>query len=442
MTFDQLKNLRPAELEDAADGWHRLSSAAGAAKGRVADEIATRLQLAVEGEGVDAAVERLHDLAQSRHHAQVETGLIRTALNGLAGELRSAQKKLADAVADAEAEQFTVASDGSVQWVDKDPAAPLAPHQSVRGSRPSVVIGSDPDPKRAKAQEYVDRIGAALREATEADARYARALGRLHADSDLNVSDAEWVEAQRDMAAVRDAADHVPAGDIPKDKSRKEKAALWKGLSQDEQADYIALHPASVGALDGLPATARDEANRAVLAEKRADYQTQLNAIPPEPIKIQPGRVGNPIATRTAEWIAWDKKWGDKRSQLEASLKGMRGHPEPFRAQRAGVGRRPLPACLPAGLLPGGPGARGHRQRQPGHRRPHGGLRAGDGRRVGELRARHQAHDEPVDRCGCPGRREERVHHHLARLRRTPGHHTARLFGIRQQWRPEPEPFR
>ncbi|GAA4702719.1 alpha/beta hydrolase [Streptomyces youssoufiensis] len=323
VTFAQLKDLRPAELEDAADGWHRLSSAAGTAKGRVTDEIATRLQLAVTGEGVDAAVERLHNLAQSCHHAQVETGLIRTALNGLAGELRSAQKKLADAVADAEAEQFTVESDGSVHWVDKDPAAPLAPHQSVRGSRPSVVIGSDPDPKRAKAQEYADRIGAALREATEADARYARALGRLHADSDLNVSDAEWVDAQRDMAAVRDAADHVPAGDIPNDKSPRENAAWWKGLSQDEQADYIALHPASVGALDGLPATARDEANRAVLAEKRADYQTQLNAIPPEPLKIQPGRVGSPIATRTAEWIAWDKKWGDKKSQLEASLKGM-----------------------------------------------------------------------------------------------------------------------
>ncbi|WP_308283831.1 alpha/beta hydrolase [Streptomyces buecherae] len=356
VTFDQLRDLRPAELEDAADGWHRLSSAAGTAKGRVTDEIATRLQLAVTGEGVDAAVERLHDLARSCHHAQVETGLIRTALNGLAGELRSAQKKLADAVADAEAEQFTVKSDGSVHWVDKDPAAPLAPHQSVRGSRPSMVIGSDPDPKRAKAQEYADRIGAALSEATEADARYAQALGRLHADSDLNVSDAEWVDAQRDMAAVRGAADHVPAGDIPKGKSPKENADWWKGLSQDEQADYIALHPASVGALDGLPATVRDEANRAVLAEKRADYQTQLNAIPPEPIKIQPGRVGSPIATRTAEWIAWDKKWGDKRSQLEASLKGMGDIQNRFARKDLEPGEKRFPRAYLLAFSPEGRG--------------------------------------------------------------------------------------
>ncbi|MFE6778672.1 alpha/beta hydrolase [Streptomyces sp. NPDC057702] len=356
MTFDQLIDLRPAELEEAADGWHRLSSAASAAKERVTDEIATRLQLAATGEGVDAAVRRLHDLARSCHHVQVETGLVRTALNGLAGELRSARKKLTGAVADAEAEQFTVRSDGSVHWVDKDPAAPLAPRQSVRGSRPSVVIAPDADPRRARAQEYADRIGAALREATEADARYAQALGRLHADSDLNTSDADWVDAQRDMAAVREVAAHLSASDIPKDGSPKENAAWWKALSADEQAGYIALHPASVGALDGLPAVARDEANRAVLAEKRADYQAQLNAIPPEPVKIQPGRVGSPIATRTAAWLAWDEKWSAKKSQLEASLKGMGDIQERFTHTELEPGEKRFPRPYLLAFSPEGRG--------------------------------------------------------------------------------------
>ncbi|MFT2016400.1 alpha/beta hydrolase [Streptomyces sp. 796.1] len=324
VTFTQLRELRPAELEEAADGWQKLSSGAGAAKDRVTDEVATSLQLSLKGEGVDAAVVRLHGLAQSCHYVQVESALVRTALNNLARELRVAQQKLNDAVAEAEAEAFTVRPDGSVHWVEKDPATPLLPQQSVQGSSPSVVISPAGDGKRARAQEYVDRIGSALREATEVDARYARALGRLHADSDLKISDAEWVDAQRDMAAVRNAlGDALPAEDIPEDKSPKENAAWWKALSKDEQADYIALHPSSVGSLDGLPAVARDEANRTVLAEKQADYRTQLNAVPPEPTKIQPGRVGNPIATRTAEWIAWDKKWGGKKSHLEASLRGM-----------------------------------------------------------------------------------------------------------------------
>ncbi|MBB5937985.1 alpha/beta hydrolase [Streptomyces zagrosensis] len=323
VTFAQLTQLRPAEFGEAADGWHKLSSAASAAKDRVSDDIATQLQKLLIGEGVDAAVVRLRRLAQNFHYVQVESGLVRAALNGLGEELGAAQKKLLDVVAEAEAEKFTIKPDGSVHWVEADPTIPTTPQKSVQGERPVVVIGSDADPKRAKAQEYADRVGAALKEATEVDTRYAQALGRLHADNDLNVSDADWVDAQRDMGTVRTATGSLAEGSIPKDKSPKENAEWWKGLSGDDKADYAALYPASVGALDGIPSDVRDTANRVVLAEKRADYQTQLNAIPAEPWKYQPGSKGNPMATKTTEWVKWDREWAGKKAQLEASLKGM-----------------------------------------------------------------------------------------------------------------------
>ncbi|MER0243279.1 alpha/beta hydrolase [Streptomyces sp. HSW2009] len=352
VTFTQLRDLRPAELEEAADGWQKLSSGAGAAKDRVTDEVATSLQLSLKGEGVDAAVVRLHGLAQNCHYVQVESALVRTALNNLARELRAAQKKLNDAVTEAEAEKFTVRSDGSVHWVEKTPATPLLPQQSVQGSSPSVVIAPVGDGKRARAQEYVDRIAGALREAAEVDARYARALGRLHADSDLKISDTDWVDAQRDTAAVRNAlGDALPAETIPADKSPKENAAWWKALSKDEQADYVALHPSSIGNLDGIPAVARDEANRAVLAEKQAEYRKQLHALPPEPLEYVPGSRGNPMATKSTEWI----KWNARKNDLERSIKGMEEVQSRF-MREPDVGQERFPRAYLLGFSPEGRG--------------------------------------------------------------------------------------
>ncbi|GAB2614403.1 hypothetical protein GCM10027168_53790 [Streptomyces capparidis] len=325
MNFSQLRKLKVSEFEDAADGWHKISTAAGSAKDKVENEIIAKLQEKLEGEGSSAAVERLRRLARNYHYIQVETGLLRTALNGLASELAAAQKKLNDAVADAEAEKMTVKDDGSVHYVSKSPQTPLLPNQSVQpGGPPSILAPQDSDPTRAKAEDIASRIGIALDEATDADTRYSRTISRLVADNDLEVSNSDWVDVKNDMGSlVQNAGDYMKASDIPKGKDPMDNYLWWTRLSEEERADYATLFPATIGAMDGLPAAVRDEANRTVLAETRADYANQLAGIPPEPAKYKMGSGGYPYATKSAEWIAWNEKYGDRKAHLEASVKGM-----------------------------------------------------------------------------------------------------------------------
>ncbi|MEU7245136.1 hypothetical protein AB0B32_34340, partial [Streptomyces sparsogenes] len=108
VTFAQLKALDPAQFEEAADGWHKVSSSASAAKDRLENEINAKLRGGLKGQGVGAALGRLERLSENFHYMQVECALVLTALNGLAAELRAAKKKLDNAVQDAQDAGMTV----------------------------------------------------------------------------------------------------------------------------------------------------------------------------------------------------------------------------------------------------------------------------------------------------------------------------------------------
>ncbi|MFB6926282.1 alpha/beta hydrolase, partial [Streptomyces noursei] len=172
--------------------------------------------------------------------------------------------KLNDAVADAEAEKLTVKPDGAVHWVSQREKIPFSPEHTSWAGGPGTTITSDP--QQAKAQAYADRIGAAIQDANEADARYSRTLDRLRADNDLDVTSSDWADARQDMRSLqKSAGKYLQRNDIPKGKSPAENAKWWKRLSSEQQQDLIALYPELVGQLDGIPAVVRDEANRAYL---------------------------------------------------------------------------------------------------------------------------------------------------------------------------------
>jgi hypothetical protein len=61
---------------------------------------------------------------------------------------------------------------------------------------------------------------------------------------------------------------------VPRGRDAATVAAWWAGLSAVDQLAAIRTAPAAVGASDGLPAWARDRANRMVLAEALADPRT------------------------------------------------------------------------------------------------------------------------------------------------------------------------
>ncbi|MEU9061078.1 alpha/beta hydrolase [Streptomyces sp. NPDC048430] len=269
LTWTELRDLKCAELEGAADGWGKSSNRADAARDRIEQQLLTGLRDTQEGEAAQAAVARLRQLGRNFQYVYTECGLLRTTLNSLAHEMKAQQRALNEALDDAAALRFTVHADGSVTY----PAAgePLTDAAPLRGGTasssglpglapPSGLVA--PNPNAAKAQDIADRVTGAVRAAAEIDWRYAGILRRLKAEEGLKVPDSTWKDAAGDAAAVRGAAGAYLKDAIPHDASPAERRDWWAGLTQEQREEYLAVYPDEIGNLDGIPALARDAANR------------------------------------------------------------------------------------------------------------------------------------------------------------------------------------
>lgn len=269
LTWAQLRDLRCAELEGAADGWGRASNRADAGRDRIEKQLLNGLRETQQGAAADAAVGRLRQLSRNLQYVYTECGLVRTTLNSLAHEMKAQQRALREALEDAEALRFTVHPDGSVTYpeageglVDGKPLA--GGTASVRGAPgllpPSGLVA--PNPHTTKAQDIADRVAKAVRTAAEVDWRFARILRKLRAEEGLKVPDRTWTDAAGDAAAVRDAARGYLKSAIPHDASPAARRDWWAGLTDEQREEYLAVYPDQIGNLDGIPALVRDAANR------------------------------------------------------------------------------------------------------------------------------------------------------------------------------------
>ncbi|MER7466371.1 alpha/beta hydrolase [Streptomyces sp. NPDC097981] len=339
MDYATLKALKPSEFEDAADGYRAMGSMAQAAKDHVENSVAAGMRKALSGEAANASQKQLQALAKNFQYTQTECGVISTALNGLAYDMAAAQRKLEAAVHDAEADGCTVKADGSVAYPagQKPGAEKVTEGGTVTGSAGGNATSDaldrqaaniHPNPNFGKAIGYADRIADAIKEATDADTKWAPKIRALKADDDLTVSARDWTDVTSDTGGVREAADaylHTikppPKNDWPQD-----NANWWNGLSDEQREAYVSMHPASIGALDGLPSAVRDDANRTVLAEQRGAKQVEYDAwLKKEPEHYKPyispitGREVKGAMVPTDEW----KEWEEKRKKIENGYKGM-----------------------------------------------------------------------------------------------------------------------
>ncbi|MDX3595746.1 alpha/beta hydrolase [Streptomyces sp. ID03-2B] len=358
MDLATLKALKPAEYEGAADGYRATGEMASAAKDTIDNQVCAGVRNQLEGKAATAALGELRHLSENFHYVQVECGLISTALNGFAFDMAVAKRRLETAIEDAHADGCTVGSDGSVSYpagkkpgeekmADGGTVTGSAGGSPTSGALERKAMNIHPNPNYGKALGYANRIADALEGATEADAKWAPKLRALKADDDLVVSKRDWADTQSDRGGVREAGkdyfDSLP--EPPKDGSPKDNAAWWKGLSAEEQSAHLALNAAAVGALDGLPAETRDEANRTVLAQSRAQVELELAKIPPEPTRYFPNTRGAyPAVIQNPSWSDWNEKHGERFAQLTKSNDGMKGIQERFDA----TGENGLP---PAYLL-------------------------------------------------------------------------------------------
>ncbi|MFE0140139.1 alpha/beta hydrolase [[Kitasatospora] papulosa] len=269
LTWAQLRDLKCAELEGAADGWGKSSNRADAARDRIEQQLLTGLRDTQEGEAAQAAVARLRQLGRNFQYVYTECGLLRTTLNSLAHEMRTQQRALTEALEEAAALKFTVHANGSVTYpaggeglVD---GAPLrggtASSSGTSGLMPPSGLIA-PNPHAAKAQDIADRVCGAVRAAAEIDWRYAGILRRLKAEEGLKVPASTWKDAAGDAAEVRDAAGAYLKDAIPHDASPEARRDWWAGLTQEQREEYLAVYPDQIGNLDGIPALVRDAANR------------------------------------------------------------------------------------------------------------------------------------------------------------------------------------
>ncbi|MFE7749523.1 alpha/beta hydrolase [Streptomyces sp. NPDC057428] len=269
LTWAQLRDLKCAELEGAADGWGRSSNRADAARDRIEQHLLTGLRDTQEGEAARAAVARLRQLGRNFQYVYTECGLLRTTLNSLAHEMKIQQRALSEALDDAAALKFTVHADGSVTYPAAGEGlidgAPLQGGTASSNGAPALVQPSGlvaPNPNTAKAQDIADRVTGAVRSAAEIDWRYAGILRRLKAEEGLKVPDSTWKDAAGDASAVRDAAGSYLKDAIPHDATPAQRRDWWAGLTQEQREEYLAVYPDQVGNLDGIPALVRDAANR------------------------------------------------------------------------------------------------------------------------------------------------------------------------------------
>ncbi|MFF8964174.1 alpha/beta hydrolase [Streptomyces globisporus] len=346
MDLATLKAFKPSEYEEAADGYRATGDMASDAKDAIDNRIGLGLRSEVKGDAAGAAHEQLKKLSKNFHYVQTECGLVSTALNGFAFDVAAAKRKLEAAMEDARAGGCTVNANGSVSYpAGKKPGEEkTADGGTVSGSAGGSptsdalerqAVNIHPNPHYGKALEYANRIADALDEATEADTKWAPKLRALKADDDLEVSHRDWADVKSDTGGVREAGksyfDSLP--EPPKDGTPKDNAAWWKGLSPEEQAAHLALNAAAVGALDGLPAETRDEANRMVLAQSRAHVERELAKIPPEPTRYSPNPNGTyPAVIQNSTWTKWNEKYGERFAQLTKSQDGMKSIQERFDA--------------------------------------------------------------------------------------------------------------
>ncbi len=201
-----------------------------------------------EGEARDTAVAHLDTVTDRIRRNSRLVEQIPPVYFGHARTVASAQQLLRNAVAAAEGTPISVGADGTVRILPR----------SVSD------MGMLADPAQQallvmRAKVIAEAITGALAVATESDDAAASRLQELVPDNGRLK-----VPSKPPMPAI------PPPGTSP-----QQVHDWWEGLSPQEQLELIQNNPKGIGNLDGIPAGARDQANRIVLAS-HPDYRDRV----------------------------------------------------------------------------------------------------------------------------------------------------------------------
>ncbi|MER5353380.1 alpha/beta hydrolase [Kitasatospora sp. NPDC002551] len=255
--YELLVKFDPEGLRGVARNWKALAHTAETVSSRHRSQVNGPLHRRWEGADAQAAFPFMARTEQQLDVVRVEAEAVALTLNTVADRIYQAQTNLMNAVRRAQDSGLTVSAEGRVGLAPESP-----------GDR------NDPDAQSARrtlmglGAGYQARIDQALKDAEAASNQGNIALGRLGGEVlDGRRANGAVAETRGDVAAVMNnlglAESFIPDGTDP-----RRNAEWWQGLTPGQQETYLALNAARIGNLDGLPATARDEANRLVLDQK------------------------------------------------------------------------------------------------------------------------------------------------------------------------------
>jgi hypothetical protein len=234
-SFAQILAFEGRRLQEAADAWARLADRVHE-RAKAVVEPQRAAEQAWQGPAAQLANRRLRRLRQTvdamalplRRHEHILTDLAQTG-----ARLREHAR---DLVARAAAAGVRIHLDGTV-----------TPH-SIEGEFAAATVAS-----------FRRQVAEVVAEAVRVDAEAVRRLA----------DEAPWAHGQAHAFVPRSA---IPeAGSDPAGVHR-----WWHDLDPAQRRYLLSTHPALVGALDGVPAAARDQANQALLASARERFTTRL----------------------------------------------------------------------------------------------------------------------------------------------------------------------
>ncbi|MFJ2444572.1 alpha/beta hydrolase [Streptomyces sp. NPDC087658] len=265
--FTRLLTQDFSDLDAAVSSWKKLAETLGRTRTESDTRVTGPLRKAGwSGISADYGFEAMEATSIKLGTGRLDTQLISSTLDTLQTRMRSAQRELRDAVADAEEAGHRVRDDG---WVEHrqvvDPEHHNDPEYETLQQRANAGLDG-----------FRSRIESALHNASTASYRAGELLHQIDPfDLDKRYGEAN---ARKDAALVADFAG-ITENDIPANGNPEHTAEWWAALAPDTQRVYLTAFPEQIGAADGLPTTVRDQANRSVLDMRLNDYALRENSL-------------------------------------------------------------------------------------------------------------------------------------------------------------------
>jgi hypothetical protein len=254
VTFQQLKEADTGAVKQAAQAWSQLAKDMGQLEERVVAELTGKLRgSGWSGPAADAAF-TVCDSVDDEYELTARQTLNAAAVIRQAGsEFGRVQARLREALGTAADAGLRVDANGVVHAADMTSAERHDPD------------GQDQYWRAVdKARVLTSTIESLLTAATDLDERFAAALKLFSPSQPGQMSATEWNNATADAREAL-ALLGMSEGDIPSGDDTGASKRWWDSLSEAERSLYLAAYPERVGALDGLPTPARDDANKMAL---------------------------------------------------------------------------------------------------------------------------------------------------------------------------------